>query len=410
MSAQYGKFKFTVIDPLTGLPISGAAVEIRKQGATVNGLHSGTQTVFTVNDPGAIVLAASDQVAVGISASSLGVTGVTATTITVAGPGFTDVPDDARLTVTNNLPTLYNDAQGAETKTNPLQTDANGLAECWIPLERIDVAIRPTGPAGAVTLLYQDEFPDGVGRTTLHDFAGTAEGMLWKTLRQFTGTDRYLSIRNADNVEDFQFSGNGKFILGKSGSTESCSINGNVNMVGNFAVSSGTLTAGAGFTHTGGSFSVVAGSVTRPALAANAIHPAPSTTTGTSTDVAVGTGETVRITTSYTPVSGNVGCLILVNCPYESDPSTNGGKVLLKLYVGGSLKATGSWGVAEGSGDIASAGTISFAWFEPAMAASPTTIEVRDIKITFKGSTAAVINYAGAASYPGYMTIIEMAK
>lgn len=414
MATQYARYKFIALDA-NGVPVSGAGIEIRRQGATVNGLHSGAQTVFTVNDPGVIKTSGTpDQVAVGTGSTSLGVTAVGATSVTVAGPGFTDVPDDARLTITNNFPTLYNDAQGAETKSNPLTTDATGLAECWLERQPIDVAVRPTGPAGAVTILYQDEYPEGGGRVIFTDFpTAGAIARVWKppSGRTFGTTHKYLSIQNDDGTEEFSFAGGGgQFMLGKAGSTASNTINGNTNMVGAFAVSSGTLSCSAGFTHSGGAVSFVAGAIAGIALAANAIHPAPSNIAGTSTDVTVLTSETVRLTTSYNPTSGNVGVRVIVNLPYAMI-SEGTGQVLVRLYIGGVLKARGVFGHwTAAATDMNSSGTVSFEWIEPTMAASPTTIEVRDIVVTRGGGTTATYQYDGASSYAGYMTISELKK
>lgn len=155
---QYGRISRTFLDS-QGRPISGLNVTVRKQGATVNGLHAGTQTSFTVNDPGGITSSPQDQLQVGTDTSvTRAVSSVAATTI-VVGAAFTDVPDDARLTPTTNLPTVYNDAQAAETITQPLVTDANGEIVCWAPVVPYD--LYTPGNASYAARLIQDVVPEG---------------------------------------------------------------------------------------------------------------------------------------------------------------------------------------------------------------------------------------------------------
>jgi hypothetical protein len=64
--SQLGRIHFTVFDS-TGAPVSGASVEVRKQGATI---QSGGPTSFTVDDPGAITTAGTaDEVALNTGSS-----------------------------------------------------------------------------------------------------------------------------------------------------------------------------------------------------------------------------------------------------------------------------------------------------------------------------------------------------
>lgn len=155
---QYGRISRTFLDS-QGRPIANLNVTVRKQGATVNGLHAGAQTSFTVNDPGGITSSPQDQLQVGTDTSvTRAVSSVAATTI-VVGAAFTDVPDDARLTPTTNLPTVYNDAQAAETITQPLVTDANGEIVCWAPVVPYD--LYTPGNASYAARLIQDVVPEG---------------------------------------------------------------------------------------------------------------------------------------------------------------------------------------------------------------------------------------------------------
>lgn len=157
--AQLGRIARTFLDN-QGRPIVGLNVTVRKQGATVNGLHAGAQTSFTINDPGGITSSPQDQLQVGTDTSvTRSVSSVAATTIIVGATGFSDVPDDARLTPTTNLPTVYNDAQGAETITQPMQTDANGEILCWASIVPYD--LYTPGNTSYAARLIQDVVPEG---------------------------------------------------------------------------------------------------------------------------------------------------------------------------------------------------------------------------------------------------------
>src|SRR6185503_13327532 len=121
--AQYGKLSGTITDA-HGNPVSGATVEVRRQGAFVTSTQAGT--TYTVNDPGGIV--ATDQVRPNaLSGPSRNVSAVTATTVATSGAGLGTLNNNDRISIFSPLPTLYADAQGSETKANPLTTDASGF-------------------------------------------------------------------------------------------------------------------------------------------------------------------------------------------------------------------------------------------------------------------------------------------
>ena len=168
---QLGRIRQPFTDA-TGVPIVGLSVTVRKQGSTVNGLHSGAQTSFLVNDPGGITSSPQDQLQVGTDATvTRSVSSVAATNVTVGATGFTDVADDARLTPTTNLPTLYNDAQGDETLANPMTTDANGEVVCWVPITPYDLHVSGSG---YTTRLIQDVVPEGHERLVSNVYPGAA--------------------------------------------------------------------------------------------------------------------------------------------------------------------------------------------------------------------------------------------
>ena len=131
MAPFLGRFDETVIDA-EGNALSGVSVEIRRQGATVSGNQSGTSPLtVTVNDRGSIE--ASDTVAIGTGSTTYNVDSKTATTVVLSGfAGTLVLADDDRISPTNNLPTLYEDIKGGETKANPLSTGATGQATAWL--------------------------------------------------------------------------------------------------------------------------------------------------------------------------------------------------------------------------------------------------------------------------------------
>jgi len=193
--AQLGRLS-RVFQDNQGRPIVGLAITIRKQGSTINGLHSGAQTSFTVNDPGGITDSPADQLQVGTDTSvTRAVSSVAATNVTVGAGGFSNVADDARLTPTTNLPTVYNDAQGGETITQPLSTDANGSIECWAPIVPYD--LYTPGNANYAARLIQDVVPEGQEAVVSNIFpSATSVAFQKDTLRaQISGSklERWLS-------------------------------------------------------------------------------------------------------------------------------------------------------------------------------------------------------------------------
>lgn len=204
--AQLGRIH-KVFQDASGNVLVGLTVTIRKQGATVNGLHSGPQTSFTVDDPGGVTDSPQDQLQVGTNATTRAVLSLAGTNITVNGPGFSDVADDARLTPATNLPVLYNDAVGDETINNPMTTDSNGEILCWAPIVPYDFhVVGPLGAGGQPTYgprLVQDVIPEGQERIVSNIFPSASSVAFQKdTLRaQVSGSklERWLSA----NAEKF---------------------------------------------------------------------------------------------------------------------------------------------------------------------------------------------------------------
>lgn len=209
--AQLGRLHKTFQDS-NGVPIAGLTIEVRKQGATVNGLHGGPQNTFTVDDPGGVTDSPQDQLQVGTNVTTRSVSSVAGTSIVVGGPGFSDVQDEARLTPSTNLPVLYLDAEGDEPAILPLTTDANGEivdssgAACWAPIVPYDIRVSGTNYQ---TRLIQDVLPEGHEGVVSNIFpSGTAVAFQKDTLRPMVSgskLERWLS----GQVEKFYIDLNG---------------------------------------------------------------------------------------------------------------------------------------------------------------------------------------------------------
>lgn len=189
--AGFGKLVWVVARRSTGRPIQGATVEVRSQGAQVNGAHAGATTSFTVDEPGAVV--ATNTVKVNTGTVSRSVSSITATTVVVGGPGFSDAADDDRITIASPLPTIYNDSQGNETKTNPLTTDANGYVDCWIVGGKYDLLVTADG----TETLYKDIATTGGESATSNVYnGGSSVAWIWNTLRALVSGDKIASFRS----------------------------------------------------------------------------------------------------------------------------------------------------------------------------------------------------------------------
>jgi len=133
MSSSFllGRFDETLTDS-AGTALPSVNIEVRRQGATVNGAQAGTSPLtVTVDDRGAIE--ASDTVAIDAGTTTYNVDSKTATTIVLSGfAGTLSLTDDQRITPTNNLPTLYVDVRGDETLANPAATSVAGRVEAWM--------------------------------------------------------------------------------------------------------------------------------------------------------------------------------------------------------------------------------------------------------------------------------------
>ena len=154
--ASLGRLLEVILDT-SGNAISGVSVEVRRQGSTVVSGSDTTPITVTVNNPGAVV--AGDTVVINTGTTSYDVDSVTATTVVLSGfLGTLTLADEDRISPTNDLVTLSNDAEADEGKSNPLTTDSAGTATAWVVGNAYDLHISG---GGAATTLTQDRYVSG---------------------------------------------------------------------------------------------------------------------------------------------------------------------------------------------------------------------------------------------------------
>lgn len=211
--AQLGRIEITVQD-VSGNKLSGIAVEVRRQGAQVNGAQAGPLNTITVDAPNGCV--AGDTVKIGTGATTRSVSSVTATTVVVGGPGFASVSDDDRITIVSALPTIYEDAEGTTTIANPLTTDSLGKATCYVVGGMYDVQLSG---AAITTTLLQDQI--SVGGESIRSniyMSGTAVMWILDSLRAAAAGDTLFDLRTA-GVSKFKVMGDGEIVAGATGAT-----------------------------------------------------------------------------------------------------------------------------------------------------------------------------------------------
>ena len=148
--SQLGRFERTVQDT-SGTALSGVSVTIYREGATLNGAASGTTPLTcTVHHNG--LIRAGDTVFVNTTTGTLySVDSTTATTVVISGfLGTLSLSSGDRLVPSNSQPTIYSDAHGNTSVSNPLTTSATGYANCYIGAGIYDVLI--SGGAATSTL------------------------------------------------------------------------------------------------------------------------------------------------------------------------------------------------------------------------------------------------------------------
>lgn len=151
--AQLARLEATVQDIL-GNALSTASVTVYKEGATVNGNQSGTSPLaVTVRHQGKI--ATGDTVFINtVTGTTYSATVTSSTIISLSGfIGTLSLTNGDRIVPLSNTPTLYADDQGAATKSNPLTTNATGLAFCYAEFGNYDLL----AVSGLSSALYESQ-------------------------------------------------------------------------------------------------------------------------------------------------------------------------------------------------------------------------------------------------------------
>lgn len=292
--AKYGKLQGTV-QLANGNADSGAVVEIRRAGAFVTSTQAGP--TYTVNDSGAILT--SDQVRANTTLSpTRNVSSVTATTVVTSGTGLGTLNNNDRITVQSPLPTLSADAQGSESKANPLSTNASGYWFCWVPITAYDILITKSDGSG--TVLKTDVWPEGSEYNINYTFPGASAVALYhQTQRNMTSGD-LLKIDNTTS-EKMALDWEGNLTLAGDLAVVDIAASGNVAITGDLTVDDITmddLTAddiSVGDLTVSGAVSLPAGSLETADLAANAVTGSTISTGTTDQTFAFGSGFTAVV-------------------------------------------------------------------------------------------------------------------
>jgi len=206
--AQKGLLRVVITDSTTGLPISGATVEVRSQGATVNGTTG--PTTIDIHAQGAIDVGDTLNTDNDSQTGRAVLTQPSAIQLTVAAPGLTSLVNDVtRLTIALPLPSIFNDPAGSETKANPLTTDALGVAFCYVDNAMYDCLVTQSGTK---TLLV-NQTAEGGDEYISNAFSATEKGWIWDTKRTPGGNSYEWKV---GGVTQLSLNAAGTSLTGKS--------------------------------------------------------------------------------------------------------------------------------------------------------------------------------------------------
>ncbi len=192
--AHLGRIEVTITDPLTGLPVSGATVEIRKQGGTVNGTTG--PTTIDLHRVGAIDVGDTLNIDADTDATDTVATQPSSTQITMSGVGLSPLVNDVtRVTVVLPLPSIFNAEDGSESKAGPHTTDANGLYFAYAPVGFYDMLVT----RGAVKTLLTNVMSLG-GTSLLSNVFNTGSAI-------FYTKNTHRALTTGDIIEEWKANG-----------------------------------------------------------------------------------------------------------------------------------------------------------------------------------------------------------
>ena len=230
--AHLARLAFIITDPTTGLPINNATVEVRKQGATVNGTTG--PTTINIHAQGAIDVGDTVNIDNDADIAVAVLTQPTAVQLTVAAAGFSTLVNDVtRLTPTSPLPTVWNAEEGAETKTNPLTTDNLGEAFCFVPNGLWDALVT----VGGVKTLLINQVASGGGLSMSNIFTTGAESAYDFDTARALGTGDKIARFLDDGVTRVSISKSGDITAVTGLFTSDVAIIGNLTLAADLAMS-----------------------------------------------------------------------------------------------------------------------------------------------------------------------------
>jgi len=375
MPTTLGRLEFRILDAL-GVPVSGATVQVRKQGAQ---FASGGPTVLTVDSPGSLTSAPADIVelydADGVirdDSTAPTVTGVTATTVTISGAFSVSLADTDRVSANNNLPTIFEDELGNESKTNPLTTNADGLAFCYVASGMFDAR----SIAGGTTRLFQDVASVG-GHTIVTNLfdSATAVGFI-------LNTSRSLSTAGALHT-DFQIAGSSIASIDRNGLitcvglTSSAILTvsgGGAAITGNTTIA-GTLGSLTGLTIDSGGATIAGATTITGVLTVAGANPTVMNDELQIVNDRISFGVVVMATADTTPDVGGGTVFTLTNAGPTSitnfDSGASGQLLIIEfadanstIVDGGLIQLSGGVNFVSTGGDMLSLVRIGSVWFE----------------------------------------------
>lgn len=245
VNAQFGPFRWVALDA-AGNALENADIEVRKQGATADAVAFGSGTFnVSVADVGSLEIGH----AVNKWSKADDVLDITKTwtvtdiidenTIELTGASLIAVAVGDRF-ISQEDAVLFQDAQGATAESNPLSTDAVGVAFAWLEGGKYDVLM--SGAGLSKTFVTADVEVIGDSHTVTTFSTGSSVARNNNTLR---------ALATTDILERWQNNGATKVTFYQDGT---------VALAGDLTVND--ITSATGITITAGGLTVTAGGIT----------------------------------------------------------------------------------------------------------------------------------------------------
>lgn len=207
-----------VLTDATGVPLAGVSVRVLDEGALVDGAHGGGAGPYsvTVHSPGSFRAGSVARIE-GDDATSYTVDSVTATSVVLLGT-IPAIADGKRLYRGAGIGTLFSDGNGDDAISNPLTTDAAGVAEAYCNLGSgvVDLYIFGGSPSITPVLLKSVPLTGGDIRKSriLAGLGSSVPAHVFDTLSALVSGDRIFEIRNAGTSKAYFDHEGGLHIVG----------------------------------------------------------------------------------------------------------------------------------------------------------------------------------------------------